>query len=122
MTIQSPPIARGLEGIVIGQTELSNVEGSNGILEYRGYHINELATKALFEEVIYLLWFGKLPTRTELETFQRDFTAYRTVPDELIAILRQYPHTATPMAVLRSAVSTLGLCDTQSEDNSPEGN
>lgn len=122
MTLQSPPIARGLEGIVIGQTDLSNVDGSNGILEYRGYHINELATKALFEEIIYLLWFSKLPASSELETFQRDFSAYRTVPDELFAILRQYPHTASPMAVLRSAVSTLGLCDDQAEDNSPEAN
>ena len=122
MTIQSPPIARGLEGIVIGQTDLSNVDGSNGILEYRGYHINELATNALFEEVIHLLWFGNLPSRTELETFQREFATYRTMPDELLAILRQYPRTANPMAVLRSAVSTLGLCDDQAEDNSPEVN
>src|SRR5574341_40144 len=122
MTVQTAPIARGLEGIVVAQTELSNVDGNAGILEYRGYGIKDLALNALFEEVIYLLWYGKLPTRSELDSFHKDLTKEYAIPAELIEIMKQFPRSTHPMSALRTAVSALGMCDPQAEDNSPEAN
>jgi citrate synthase len=80
MTSDKPPITRGLEGVFVNETEISDVDGSEGTLEYRGYHIRDLALTAQFEEVIYLLWYGKLPTKTEYETFTKELHQYRAIP------------------------------------------
>ena len=61
-----PITAKGLEGVIANSTSLSDVRGDEGVLVYEGYNINELAGKVSFEEVIYLLWHGKLPTAAEL--------------------------------------------------------
>jgi citrate synthase len=122
MTINTHVIAKGLEGIVIAETQISDVNGSEGTLEYRGYRIQDLAHSASFEEVIYLLWYGKLPNRAELDTFNQALTPHRVVPAEVIDALRTFPHDAIPMAVLRTAVSLLSLYDPDADDNSPEAN
>lgn len=106
-----PVIAKGLEGIVANTTRLSDVLGEKGQLVYAGYDINELAGKATFEEVIYLLWHGDLPDQAELETLTRKLRAARELPKGVIDFLHGAPRTARPMDVLRTAVSMLGLWD-----------
>lgn len=120
MTIQNAPISKGLEGVVIAQTEISDVNGSLGTLEYRGYPIQELALNALYEEVVYLLWFDKLPNRAEFETFDAELKQHRAIPQGLIDTMKQLPVSAAPMSVLRTAVSALGLFDKEADDNSSE--
>ena len=104
-------ISRGLEGIVATDTRLGDVRGQEGQLIYCGYDINELAGKASFEEVIYLLWHNKLPNRSELVEFKKFLAAERQLPDQVIEFLKTAPKTALPIDVLRTAVSMLGLHD-----------
>jgi citrate synthase len=104
-------ISRGLEGIIATDTRLGDVRGQEGQLIYCGYDINELAGKASFEEVIYLLWHNKLPNRSELIEFKKLLAAERQLPDQVIEFLKTAPKTALPIDVLRTAVSMLGLHD-----------
>jgi citrate synthase len=104
-------ISRGLEGIVATDTRLGDVRGQEGQLIYCGYDINELAGKASFEEVIYLLWHNKLPNRSELTEFKKLLAAERQLPDQVVEFLKTAPKTALPIDVLRTAVSMLGLHD-----------
>jgi citrate synthase len=104
-------ISRGLEGIVATDTRLGDVRGQEGQLIYCGYDINELAGKASFEEVIYLLWHNKLPNRSELIEFKKLLTAERQLPDQVVEFLKTAPKTALPIDVLRTAISMLGLHD-----------
>jgi citrate synthase len=105
----STVVDRGLEGVVVGSTVLSNVEGQIGRLTYRGYDIDDLAPNATFEEVAHLLLYGHLPTPSELESFKRELAARRALPEPLIASMRAVPKTAWPMDVLRTIVSGLAL-------------
>jgi citrate synthase len=102
-------VDRGLEGVVVGSTQLSNVEGTIGRLTYRGYDIDDLATGATFEEIVHLLLYGHLPNRTELETLKRELGSRRSLPEPLISAMQNVPKTAWPMDVLRTIVSGLGL-------------
>ncbi|MBV8329579.1 MAG: citrate synthase [Verrucomicrobia bacterium] len=104
-------ISKGLEGIVATDTRLGDVRGQQGELIYCGYDIRELAGKATFEEIIYLLWHNKLPNRSELAELKRQLAAERRLPDNVIRFLRTVPETALPIDVLRTSVSTLGLYD-----------
>jgi citrate synthase len=104
-------ISRGLEGVVATDTRLGDVRGQEGQLVYCGYDINELAGKASFEEVIYLLWHNKLPNRSELAELKKQLAAERQLPDQVIEFLKTTPRTALPIDVLRTAVSMLGLHD-----------
>jgi citrate synthase len=97
----------GLEGVVVGETVLSNVEGEVGRLTFRGYDIHDLAHNATYEEVVYLFFHGTLPARDELENFNATLTAKRALPDATLAILRAIPRDAWPMDVLRTAISSL---------------
>lgn len=97
----------GLEGIVVGDTVLSNVEGEVGRLTYRGYDINDLAEKATFEEVVHLLLFGHLPTHQELIDLNARLAARRALPSGLLAIMHAIPRDAWPMDVLRTGVSAV---------------
>jgi len=111
---------KGLDGVVAAQTMLSSVDGQNGVLTYRGINIHELAEKACYEEVVYLLWYGKLPNRKELADLETRLAAQRAVPDQIINLLRATPDNAVPMVVLRNAVSALAMFDPDAEDISPE--
>jgi citrate synthase len=110
----------GLEAVVVGDSSISFVDGQNGILEYRGYDIRDLAAKSSFEETAYLLWNGRLPTQAELAAMKRQARACRFLPPEVVAWLRDVPRNADPMAVMRTAVSMLGLYDPEAEDNTVE--
>lgn len=113
---------KGLEGVVVADTRLSRVQGDIGKLIYGGYDILDLADRTSFEEVIHLLWYGKLPNAAKLDGLRQALAAEMAIPDALIAMMKTYPKTAHPMAVLRTAVSTLGLYDLEAEDSSPEAN
>jgi citrate synthase len=102
-------VDRGLEGVVVGSTELSNVEGAIGRLSYRGYDIDDLAPNATFEEIVHLLLYGTLPNRHQLETLKRELGACRSLPEPLVNAMQNVPKTAWPMEVLRTIVSGLGL-------------
>jgi len=102
-------VDRGLEGVSVGSTLLSNVEGQVGRLTYRGYDIDDLAANSSFEEVVHLLLYGHLPTVTELDALKRELASRRALPAPLISAMQSVPKTAWPMDVMRTIVSGLGL-------------
>ena len=89
------------------KSEITFLDGEEGILRYRGYSIEELAEKADFLEVSYLLIFGELPTKTQLEKFENDIRKYTLVNEEMKNIIDGFPKTAHPMGVLASLTSAL---------------
>ena len=101
----------GLRGVKIAQTRISDVDGDAGRLIYRGYLIQELASRATFEEVAYLLLFEKLPSQAELLNFKGQLSRERELPAELIAALKTRPANALAMDVLQAAVSMLANHD-----------
>jgi citrate synthase len=107
----------GLEGIVATQSDICYIDGELGILSYQGYDIHTLAENATFEEVIFLLWHGRLPNRAELDQLKTKLLENRPIPDKVTAFLASVPQ-AAPMDVLRTAVSMLGLFDPLAGDNS----
>jgi citrate synthase len=111
-----PVIAKGLEGIIANSTSLSDVLGKEGVLIYAGYDINELAGKATYEEIVYLLWHGALPTRAELDELKAKLSSERELPRGLIDFIKSTPANANPMDVMRTAVSMLGLYDSGLSD------
>lgn len=111
---------KGLEGIVAATSSISSI--IDGILTYRGIDIDELAEYAAFEEVIYLLWFGKLPNHAELDQLKKDLSAYAAIPEAIIGQIRLYPKETNAMAALRTAVSALALYDDEANDMSPAAN
>ena len=102
---------KGLEGIVAANSGICWIDGEAGVLAYRGIDIHELAPNSTFEETAYLLWFGALPTKTELADFTKKLAAARTLHPDIIALMRNAPKSATPMEVLRTAVSALSFYD-----------
>lgn len=121
MTNQTVQINKGLEGIIVAETALSKVFGEEGRLIYRGIPIQEFVENgALYEEVVYLLWNGKLPTKAELDAFKADLASKRALPDTVLSQITQFPKTADPMVVLRTVVSMLHMYDENPDDLSPE--
>lgn len=112
----------GLEGVVVAKTRLGKIDGEAGTLEYAGYPIEELAEHATFEEVCYLLWNGELPDRAQLDALRQELGAAYALPTEVMDVIRAAPANAHPMAVLRTAVSALGVHDPDAEDMSREAN
>jgi len=112
-----PVTAKGLEGIVANSTRLSDVQGLEGKLIYEGYDIGELAGKASYEEVIHLLWHGHLPNKRELSDLCENLRSRRELPLGVIRFLTRAPKKADPMDVLRTAVSMLGLYDSNLEED-----
>ena len=106
----------GLEDVVAGESSICLVDGKLGRLLYRGYDVAELAENSSFEEVAYLLWYGRLPGRIEFDAFLDTFTGSARLPIETAMILRMFPKAATPMEVLRTAISSLGHWDPDSGD------
>jgi len=111
----------GLEGIIAAESSICYIDGDAGLLSYQGFNINTLAENATFEEVIYLLWNGKLPTKDELAALKKDLVANRAIPSEVVAFLKSVPK-ASAMHVLRTAVSMLGIYDPAANDMSTEAN
>jgi len=112
-----PVTAKGLEGIVANSTSLSDVLGQEGRLIYEGYEIAELAGKATFEEVVHLLWHGHLPNAKELADLTQNLRSRRELPQGVIDFLTHAPKSANPMDVIRTAVSMLGLYDSELEED-----
>ena len=112
----SDELKRGLEGVLVAESELSHVDGEVGKLVYRGYDIEDLARGASYEEVLYLLWHGSLPTREELDAFTTELAAERPVDDDVLGTVQTLADAGErPMAALRTATSMLSAYD-------PEGN
>lgn len=104
----------GLADVVACNSAICFIDGEGGRLVYRGYDALELAKKSTFEEVAYLLWYGRMPGLTEFKAFLDGFTGSTTLPVETVMILRMFPKSVTPMEVLRTAVSSLGHWDPDS--------
>jgi len=104
-------LGKGLEGAITGETKIGYVDGEKGWLVYGGYNIFDLAEHSTYEETTYLLLFGKLPTRKELDEFKKKLMSYREIPGEVIDTLKRIPKETHPMAALRTGVSVLGCLD-----------
>ena len=122
MTEPQVVIHKGLDGVIVDETKLSLVNGTEGRLIYSGYKIEDLAAHALYEEVVFLLWHGRLPDRQELEALRAQIAANAEVPKEVIKMLKSLPSDSNPMSVLRTAVSMLAQYDIDSEVMTPEAN
>ncbi len=112
----------GLEGVVATDSRICYIDGDAGILSYQGYRIETLAENAKFEEVVFLLWNGRLPKQAELDGLKAALIAHRELPAPVEAFLAGAPKGASPMHVLRTAVSMLALYDPLLNDNSIEAN
>src|SRR3989442_185324 len=112
----------GLEYVVVSTKEICFIDGREGRLLYRGYDDDDLVRSSSFEEVVYLLWHGNLPSRKDLDAHIKALSsmANRKLPLKLIAILRQLPKKTAPMEVLRTGVSALQAFDPDAEDNARE--
>lgn len=113
---------KGLEGIVAANSGICWIDGEAGVLAYRGIDIHELAENSTFEEITYLLWNGRLPNQFELREFQSQLALARSLDQRIVDLLRSFPATATPMEVLRTAVSALSFYDADEKDNSHDAN
>ena len=112
-------VHRGLIGVYFEHSPTSFIDGKAGELLYRGYSIHDLAEHSTFEETCYLLLKGELPTRAELDVFESELKAARTLPEPIYDLIRMIKG-AHPMDALRTAVSALAAFDPDAADNSPE--
>jgi citrate synthase len=108
-------LTKGLEGVVAATSGICYIDGDAGVLAYRGIDIHELAEKSTFEETCYLLWFGRLPRKAELSELKQKLAAERKIDPAIYNFMRGLPKTATPMEVLRTAVSALSFYDSEAE-------
>lgn len=116
-----PKKSVALSGVVAGNTSLCTVGKSGNDLHYRGYNILDLAEKAEFEEVAYLLIYGSLPTKSELANYKAKLKLLRGLSEAVKNILQQIPATAHPMDVLRTYVSALGCVEPEEENHNVSG-
>ncbi|MGH7725353.1 MAG: citrate/2-methylcitrate synthase [Candidatus Eiseniibacteriota bacterium] len=113
-------VKAGLRGVAVGSTALSDVDGIAGRLIYRGIDIHELAMQSSFEETAWLLWYGALPTATELAGFSAQLAREAAVAPGVLEVLRGLPKGTAPMDALRTGVSLLHHYDPDRDDNSIE--
>jgi citrate synthase len=113
---------KGLEGIVAANSGICWIDGEAGILSYRGIDIHDLAEFSTFEETTYLLWNGVLPNELALREFQAQLSLARGLDFRIVDMLRSIPASASPMEVLRTAVSALSFYDADEKDSSHEAN
>ena len=115
----APEIMKGLKDVYLDTTESSFIDGLEGKLLYRGYNIHDLAEKSTFEEVIYLLLYGNLPSKEQLAEFDAHLRANRRIPDEVIQVLELVKN-SHPMEALRTGISAMSAFDPEVTDNSVE--
>jgi citrate synthase len=113
-------VATGLRGVVAAASSISDVNGEKGELIYQGIDIHDLATKSTFEEVVFLLWNGRLPKRDELDELKKNLAASYEIPEWVRGPIEYFPKNAEPMDTLRTAVSALSLFDKDARDLSRE--
>ena len=122
-TASDPKVSKaGLEDVVATSSGICFIDGDRGVLAYRGYDIHDLATHATFEEVCYLLWHGRLPTRAELGELQSQFAAARPAARGRRAAAAVAAARPTAMDLLRTLASALAHYDADAADNSPAAN
>jgi citrate synthase len=121
-SVINTPATKGLEGIVATTSKICYIDGDRGVLAYRGIDVHELAEHSTFEETCYLLWFGRLPNRSELKDLRSRLAKERHLDPAIIRFLRDTPRTALPMDVLRTAVSALAFYDADEKNNDHEAN
>ena len=119
MEVDTRQLRRGLKDVYFDTTEASFIDGEAGKLLYRGYNIHDLAEKSTFEEVIYLLLYGELPTKQQLADLDSTLRSSRSLPREVIQILRLVKN-SHPMDALRTGISALSAFDPEVTDNSAE--
>lgn len=110
----------GLAGVMADDTAVSKVMPEINSLTYRGYKVQDLAAQCRFEEVAYLIWNGELPTQSQLDAFNAHEKRERGLSENLIDVMRRFPKDAHPMATLRTAVSFLGIEDTEIDDHATD--
>ena len=115
-------IKAGLEDIVAATSSICDVDGQEGRLIFQGYDVHDLAEHSTFEEVVYLLWFGRLPNKSEFATFSNELRINRNLPKELVAEMKMWPKTVQPMEILRTAVSMLSFYDADDQNDTREAN
>src|SRR5438093_815150 len=122
----APVAHEGLRDVVALESAICTVIGDpdlpEGRLIYRGFDIHDLAQHATFEETTYLLWHGDLPTRAQIDELRQQVEQHRTLPTEIVDLMRSFPRQSTPMDVLRTTVSALQLWDPQENDDSDQAN
>jgi len=116
----SDDIKKGLVGIVVDETTISQVMPEINSLTYRGYTVQELCDKCIFEEVAYLVLNGELPNPKQLKKFVKEERASRKLSKQILEDLKKMPKKAHPMDVIRTVVSLMGLEDKETSDNSKE--
>jgi len=115
-------IKKGLLGIVVDETTISQVMPDINSLTYRGYTVQDLCKKCSFEEVVYLILNKELPNKTQLNKFKKQLEENRNITINLKEIVKHMPKRSHPMDVVRTAVSVMGLEDKETSNNSPEAN
>ena len=118
----SDEIKKGLLGIVVDETTVSQVMPDINSLTYRGYAVQDLCEKCNFEEVAYLVLNGELPNKRQLKSFVKEERLDRKLSKEILSDIRKMPKKAHPMDVARTAVSLMALEDNETKDNSPKAN
>src|SRR5246127_1846605 len=118
-TVNAP---KGLEGVVATTSSICYIDGEEGVLAYRGYDIHDLADRSTFEEVCYLLWFGRLPKADELKSLKQRLADERKLDASIINLLQLAPKHALPMDVLRTVVSALSFYDPDYDHNDHDAN
>ena len=118
----SDDIKKGLLGITVDETEISKVMPEINSLTYRGYAAQDLCAKCKFEEVAYLILNGELPDKKQLKNFEKQERKERKLSKTLLEDIKKFPKKAHPMDVARTAVSIMGLEDSETKDNSPKAN
>ena len=113
---------KGLEGIVAANSGICWIDGEAGVLSYRGIDIHDLAEVSTFEETTFLLWNGYLPNELALREFSTHLALSRRLDQRIIGMIANFPREATPMEVLRTAVSALSLYDADEKDNTHDAN
>ncbi|MFC1490495.1 citrate/2-methylcitrate synthase [Candidatus Latescibacterota bacterium] len=114
-------VIRGLEGVVAAETDISFVDGENSEIYYKGYNIHDIAKHTTsYTEITYLLLYGELPTKKELNIFRRRIISEMRVPTQIINMMEMIPQSSPPMNVLRTAVSMLSSFDPDIGDDSPD--
>jgi 2-methylcitrate synthase len=111
MTCETSPATKGLEGVVAAESEMSFIDGQKGVLEFVGIAIDDLARLSSFEETVFLLWNTRLPSKQELESFNKDLRAQYPVSKSTLEMIRSFPTSAQPMHALRTAISSLAFED-----------
>lgn len=109
-------IKKGLEDVYVKETEITYIDGELGRLYYRGYSIYDLAEFSNFEETSYLILYGKLPNKEELDWFTERLKEERQIPESIIRFLREVRKDASPMDILRTSVSLLGIEDNKTDE------